>query len=169
MVPALWDSPDMNLGSSFDRRFEKTWGNPSWWNLVVVLPFVVLVTVCLYGLRADRTTAARERTAKGEIVSHDTPNHDRFGYQFGVDGKLYTGWAIPTTTDYQIGQQVLVYYDPVDPNKSQLGDFSENGSRIEGPVSFSLLAVFGVSLYIFLRRRAIRSSRPPLRNPPTPG
>ena len=148
----------MNFGS-FDRRIEDTWGNPSWWNLVVVLPFVVLVIVCLWGLRADRITAARERIANGQIVSHDPPNHNRFGYQFGLSGKMYTGWAIPPTSDYQIGQQVLVYYDSINPNKSQLDDFAKNRDRIAGSVSFCVFGICGVSLYIFLRRRAIRSSR----------
>lgn len=71
---------------------------------------------------------------------------------------MYAGWAIPSK-DYQIGQKVFVYYDPLDPNKSQLDDFAENGYRIIGPASFCLFVICGVSLYIFLRRRALRSNR----------
>lgn len=149
---------DMSLGSSFQTRFERTWGNPSWWNLLVVLPFALFVILALYDFRTDQITAAREQTVPGQIVSHDPPNHNRFGYQFTVNGKMYTGWAIPTT-DYQIGQKVLVYYDPRDPDKSQLDDFADNGYRIIGPVFFCLFGICGVSLYIFLRRRIIRSKR----------
>lgn len=72
---------------------------------------------------------------------------------------MYTGWAIPSTRDYKIGQQVLVYYDPLDPNKSQLGDFTENEYRILGPLSFCILGICGVALYILMRRREIHSSR----------
>jgi hypothetical protein len=150
---------NMTLGTSFGSRLERTWGNPSWWNLVAVLPWALFVIFGLYGLREDQMTAARQKTTCGQIVSHDPPNHNRFGYQFGVNGKMYAGWAIPATRDYQIGQQVLVYYDPLDPNKSQLADFAENGPRILGPVSFCLFGICGVALYILLRRRAIRSSR----------
>jgi hypothetical protein len=158
MVIGLRESADMSLGSSFETRFERTWGNPSWWNLLVVLPFALFVVLSLYDFRADQITAAREQTAFGQIVSHDPPNHNRFGYQFAVNGRMYTGWAIPST-DYQIVQKVLVYYDPLDPDKSQLDDFAENGYRLIGPASFCLFGVCGVSLYIFLRRRAIRSNR----------
>jgi hypothetical protein len=150
---------NMILGSSFGTRLDRTWGNPSWWNLLVVLPFAVLIIFDLYGLRADQITAAREQTTSGLIVSHDPPNHDRFGYQFKVNGTMYSGWAIPTTREYQIGQQVLVYYDPLDPNKSALADFAESEYRIVGPVTFCLFGICGVCLYIFLRRRAIRSWR----------
>jgi len=149
----------MSLGSSFETRFERTWNNPSWWNLLVVLPFALFVVLVLYDYKADQITAAREQTVLGQIVSHDPPNHNRFGYQFEVNGRIYSGWAIPTT-DFQIGQKVLVYYDPVHPDKSQLDDFANNAHRIFGPTSFCLFGIFGVSLYIFLRRRAIRYSHP---------
>jgi hypothetical protein len=158
MVIGPRESARMNVSSSFESRFERTWNNPSWWNLLVVLPFALCVIVSLYNCRADQITAAREQTAFGEIVSHDRPNHNRFGYQFAVKGRMYTGWAIPST-DYEIGQKVLVYYDPLDPDKSQLDDFAENGYRIIGPASFCLLGICGVSLYIFLRRRAIRANQ----------
>lgn len=149
----------MTLGSSFERRLERTWGKPSWWNLLAALPWALFVIFSLYGFRADQITAAREKTTSGQIVFHDPPNHDRFGYQFGVNGRMYTGWAIPSTRDYKIGQQVLVYYDPLDPNKSQLGDFTENEYRILGPLSFCILGICGVALYILMRRREIHSSR----------
>jgi hypothetical protein len=122
------------------------------------LPFALFVILSLYDFRADQITAAREQTAFGQIVSHDPPNHNRFGYQFAVNGRMHTGWAIPGS-DYQIGQKVLVYYDPLDPDRSQLEDFAENGYRILGPVSFCLLGICGVVVYICLRRRAIRSNR----------
>ena len=148
---------NMNLDTSFGSRLERTWGNPSWWNLVVVLPWALFVIFGLYGLREDQITAARQKTTFGQIVSHDPSNHNRFGYQFGVNGKMYAGWEIPATQDYQIGQQVLVYYDPLDPNKSQLADFADNRSRILGPVSFCLFGICAVALYILLRRRAVCS------------
>jgi hypothetical protein len=149
----------MILGASFGTRFDRTWGNPSWWNLLVVLPWAAFVILALCEFRADQITATREQIAFGQIVSHDPPNHNQFGYQFGVNGRIYTGWAIPSTRDYRIGQQVLVYYDPMDPNKSALADFADSGNRIVGPVSFCLFGILVVFLYIFLRRRAIRSNR----------
>jgi hypothetical protein len=43
MVLGPCESANMNLGSLFEARLERTWGNPSWWNLLVVLPWVVLI------------------------------------------------------------------------------------------------------------------------------
>jgi hypothetical protein len=157
MVSDSFECADMNFSSLFEPRFDRSWSNPSWWNLLVALPWVVLVLFDLYGFRTDQITAAREQTTSGQIISHDAPNHNRFGYQFGVNGKVYTGWASPSADEYQIGQKVLVYYDSLDPHKSALDDFAETGDRIVGPVSFCLFGISGVSLYIFLRRRAIHS------------
>jgi hypothetical protein len=123
------------------------------------LPWAALVVFCLFAFREDQITAAREQTTRGQIVSHDSPNHNRFGFQFEVNGRMYTGWAIPGTREYQIGQQVLVYYDSLDPNTSALADFADSGYRIVGPVSFCIFGICVVALYIFLRRRAIRSNR----------
>jgi len=164
MVIGLREPADMSLGSSFETRLKRSWGNPSWWNLLVVLPFALFVILALYDFRADQITAAREQTGFGQIVSHDAPNHNRFGYEFAVNGRMYTGWAIPGI-DYQIGQKVLVYYDPLNPDKSQLDDFADNEYRIIGPVSFCLFGICGVSLYIFLRRRAIHSKHRRLDGP----
>lgn len=50
---------NMKIGSSFGARLEQTWGNPSWWNLLVVLLWVVGMAFMLYGLRADKVTASR--------------------------------------------------------------------------------------------------------------
>jgi hypothetical protein len=124
-----------------------------------MLPWVLGVSFMIYGFRLDQITAAREQTTRGQIISHEPPNHDRYGYQFVVNGRVYSGWAIPETSEYKIGQQVLVYYDPLDPDKSALGDFAESRYRIIGPVAFCLCGMWGVSLFIFLRRRATRSSR----------
>jgi hypothetical protein len=151
----------MNLDSSFGARLGRTWGNPSWWNLLIMLPWVLGVGFMVYGFRVDQIKAAREQTTRGQIISHDPPNHDRYGYQFVVNGKVHSGWAIPETSEYKIGQQVLVYYDPLDPDKSALGDFAASGYRIIGPAAFCLCGICGVSLFIFLRRRSIRSARVP--------
>jgi hypothetical protein len=148
----------MSLGASFETRFQQTWDRrPSWWNLLVVWPFVVFVVLALCNFRTDQLTAAREQTVFGQIVSHDPPNHNRFGYQFEVTGRMYTGWAI-RATDYQIGQKVLVYYDSLNPKKNQLDDFAGNGYRMIGPTSLCLFGIVGVPLYIFLRQRALRSN-----------
>jgi hypothetical protein len=139
-----------------ETRFERSWGRPSWWNLLIVLPWVVGAVFLLYGFREDQRVAARERITQGVIDANEPSNHDRFEYRFSIDGKRYTGWEIPSRTEYQIGQQVVVFYDPLDPNKSALVDFAEAGDRIVGPVSFCAFGVTAVVLLIFIRRRATR-------------
>ena len=146
-------NPDNWLG-----RFKQTWGNPSWWSLLIALPWAIFVIFSLSGVRADQATASREQTIGGRIVSHDPPNHNRYGYEFVVNGRVYTGWSIPVNGEFKIGQQVLVYYDPLDPAKSQLDDFAENGYRIIGPVFACLCGICCVSVFIILQRRRARSN-----------
>jgi hypothetical protein len=94
--------------------------HPSWWNLLVTLPWSVGLVLLVDSGISDRMIAKRQRTTQGSITAHEPANHNRYGYVFSVNGKSYTGWESPRKDELQIGKQVLVYYDPSDPAKNAL-------------------------------------------------
>jgi hypothetical protein len=126
---------------------------PSWWKLVIVLPWVIgLIFSCAYW-KADLSIAKRERATSGVIVAHDKPNHSRYGYTYVVNQKTYHGWEIPHTVDFEIGQNVVVYYDPNNPSDSSLTEFAEASERQIAIVPILLIGISGVALAILLLRR----------------
>ena len=115
-----------------------------------------MLVLSLYEWNVDSKIAAREKTATGVITAHDPPNHNRYGYTFAVDGKGYSGWEIPHHVEEPIiGQEVMVYYDPLDPTKSALTDFDELSATSLGPVPLLLVGIGGVAVLIFVRRRHV--------------
>ena len=105
----------MTLGQVVDhveRQTKRTWANPSWWNLLVVLPWTIGTIFLIQEWRVDRDVASREQTTQGVITAHEPSNHNRYGYVFSVNGQSFTGWASPRKDQPEIGKQVLVYYDP---------------------------------------------------------
>jgi hypothetical protein len=133
--------------------FVEAWRNPSWWNLSIVMPWVLGAIFGLYRWGVNSSVAARERTVSGVITAHDPRNHDRYGYTFIVDGKSYRGWEIPEHAEPIMGQQVIVYYDPVDPTLSALTDFHELKWSFIGLVPLALIGAGTVARLIFVKRR----------------
>ncbi|HWX55092.1 MAG TPA: DUF3592 domain-containing protein [Verrucomicrobiae bacterium] len=127
--------------------------NPSWWNLFAFVPFILLAVFVIRQGVADREVAQREKTIVGTITVHDSANHNRYGYVFVIDGKSYTGWEIPLHAEPVIGQQVLVYYDPMDPNHNALNSFAELGANGLGPVPIVVVGIVAGTIFIFFRRR----------------
>jgi hypothetical protein len=106
----------------------------------------------------DRDIATREQTTQGVITAHEPENHNRFGYLFTVNGKSFTGWESPGKDGLEIGRAILVYYDPVNPNKNALTEFGDRGLNSLGPVPILLFGIGAVAWYITARRRKIRAS-----------
>ena len=88
----------------------------------------------IYGWHRGRVIAQRQQTTSGTIVTHEPANHNRYGYNFSVSDKPYSGWYSPGHNEPTIGQRVTVYYDPIDPNTSALDDFGELALQDLGPV-----------------------------------
>jgi hypothetical protein len=145
------------LGQTVDQATHK-WENPSWWNLLVVLPWTIGVILFVYQWNVDRRIATREQTTQGVITAHEPENHNRFGYVFSVNGKSFTGWESPGKDGLEIGRSVLVYYDPVNPNRNALTEFGDRGLNSLGPVPMMLFGIGAVAWYITARRRKIRAS-----------
>jgi len=137
----------------------RTWANPSWLNLLIVTPWVIGLAFLLYGSHSDRMIAKRQQTAPGTITAHDVPNHSRYGYTFAVNGQNYNGWHIPVGGEsFEIGQHIVVYYDPSFPTTNGLTDFSEAAARNSGPVPLLVIGISGVA--IFILRDVANSSDP---------
>jgi hypothetical protein len=146
------------IADYLQERFDRTWNHPSWWNLLIVLPWGLGVALAIHEWSVDRTVAKREKITNGTITGHEPANHNRYGYSFSVNGKSYSGWESPRKEEPHIGQQVTVFYDPVDPTKNALTDFAELETNSLGPVSMLLLGMGAVALFIRYRRRRARSA-----------
>ncbi|MGA3372847.1 MAG: DUF3592 domain-containing protein [Terracidiphilus sp.] len=131
------------------NRISRDWDPPSWRALYIAFPWMIGLVFSLYCIVRNEAVAVRERTTYGIIRKHEPANHNSFGYEFSVNGKIYTGWQIPAT-EYEIGQSVLVYYDPHDPTTSSLYSFSEGNF---GPPIFCFVGITVVAVVIFALRR----------------
>jgi hypothetical protein len=100
-----------------------------WLSLLIVTPWMIGAALGIYGWHRDRVIAQRQQTTSGTILTHEPGNHDRYGYNFSVSDKPYSGWYTPENNEPTIGQRVTVYYDPIDPNTSALDDFGELALR----------------------------------------
>jgi len=117
-----------------------------WWSLFIVTPWMIGAALGIYGSHRDRVIAHRQQTTSGTILTHEPGNHNRYGYNFSVSDKPYSGWYTPEHSEPTIGQRVTVYYDPIDPNTSALDDFGELALRDLGPVP----AEIGGSLLVII-------------------
>ncbi len=135
------------------NRTSRYWSPPSWRNLLITVPWVIGLIFFLYSSVSDQAIAGREHTTYGIIRAHEPANHNRFAYEFSVNGKPYTGWEIPAR-EYEIGQRVLVYYDPLDPTTSSLDSFVRAADQNLGPVFFCAAGTIAVLVIIIVRRRA---------------
>jgi len=125
----------------------------------VVLPWIIGTVLFVYEWNVDRGIATREQTTQGVITAHEPANYNRFGYVFSVNGKTFTGWESPGKDGLDIGKQVLVYYDPLNPSKNALTEFGDLGMNSLGPVPRMLFGIGAVASYIKARRRKVKLVR----------
>jgi Protein of unknown function (DUF3592) len=147
------------IADRIERDVTRTWANPSWWNLFVVLPWVIGATLLIHEWKVERNIAAREQTTYGVITSHEPKNHNRYGYAFSVDEKTFNGWESPKKDELEIGKQVLIYYDPRDPARNALTDFGDLSISSLGPVPAMLFGVGALAWYISTQRRRTNKDR----------
>jgi hypothetical protein len=149
----------MSIGNAIDEMVEKTsrtWSHPSWWNLLVVLPWVLGLAFLIQEARTESQIAGRQQTTSGMVTAHEPSNHNRYGYRFQVNGKTYDGWQSPGNDELAIGKQVIVFYDPQNPTRSALTDFHDLSISSLGPVPMLLFGIGGVALFILNKRRRIK-------------
>src|SRR5258708_26246943 len=145
----------MTQGQRVDKAI-RILANPTWWNLFVVLPWAIGAIFLIHEWKVDRDVASREQTTLGLITTHEPSNHNRYGYVFTVNGISFTGWESPKNVELEIGKQVVVYYDPQNPNKNALTEFRDLGMTALGPMPTMLFGIGAVAWYIGRRRRQKR-------------
>jgi hypothetical protein len=119
--------------------------------LLIAVPWAIGLAFFLFSPRPYEKAATRQQMTTGIVLTHDAGNHNRYGYQFAVGGKTYSGGQSPKN-DLQIGQSVVVYYDPLNPALNSLYDFRD-GENTLGPVVALSLGIAAIVLFIFLKRR----------------
>jgi hypothetical protein len=142
--------------ATWTERLSDRWTNPSWWNLLIALPWAIGLVIFVFGWNKDRDVASRERSVDGVVTAHDPANHNRYTYTFVVQGKSYTGQDIPRHADPVLGRPVLVYYDPLSPEKNALTDFDELSGSALGPALFATIGIGTLAAVIVVRRRQFR-------------
>jgi hypothetical protein len=133
----------MDLNQHFSSR----------WAYLLLAPWVIGGVFMIYHSRQGDHVAARQRTAQGTIIAHEPQNHDRYGYSFSVEGRVYRGWDSVLNRAFTLGQRVQVYYDPADPETNALQDFAHRSLDALAPVPFLVFASVGVFGTIFIVRR----------------
>ena len=133
---------------------------PSWWSLLILLPFLAMLLWSIHRSRTDFEMAQRQSVELATIHSHDPPNPHRYGYIFFVNETQYTGWAYPSAKiNYSLGERVGIHYDPIDPTENLPKSYEEAGERDLFFVPFCLLIAATLPLFIFFRRSALRKRR----------
>jgi Protein of unknown function (DUF3592) len=99
----------------------------------------------------DWKTWRNEATTSGIVVAHDLPNHNQYQFEYAMSGHRYYSWHQGTTDcdagEINVGKTILVYYDPIHPEKADLCSFRgaiRNDLQILGLLSgmLVLIAVF---------------------------
>ena len=106
------------------KKDNHTWANPSWWFLLVMLPWAIGVIGSIYGWEVDRNIALREATADGVITAHHPEDHNTYDYRFRVNGTNFTGCDRSRKDLLKLGESVTVYYDTRNPHENAMTDFS---------------------------------------------
>jgi hypothetical protein len=112
----------------------------------------------------DRKTWRNEATTSGIVVAHDPPNHNQYEFEYAIASQRYYSWHQGTVTcdagELNIGKTVLVYYDPMHPEKADLCSFRgaiENDLQILGLLS-GMLVLTAVFTTVKQRRNNRRRS-----------
>jgi len=121
--------------------------------LLGVLPWVLGLTYQIYEWRTDVQVAVRQEMTSGIVTDHRPSNHDMYAYDFSVNGRRYTGWQTPRSSELAIGKTVTVYYDPQNFNKNSLVNFSDLGTESLRPVPLLLFGIGAVGLFVWYKRR----------------
>jgi hypothetical protein len=139
----------MNIGMK--RTSFASWANPTWGNLLITLPWGIGILAAVLGWSADHTIAKRERTTTGVITAHKASRSDRYLYTFSANGEKLEG-SSGADDQHNVGDQVTVFYDPIDPNKSDLRDYKDLALRNFALVPFALIGIAGITWYIWYAR-----------------
>ncbi len=125
--------------------------NP-WWALILALPFAFGLAFLIPESLQDSAIGSRQNMATGKVTAYDPYNHDSCRYTFTAQGRQFTAIGSCPTHPGVVGAKVPVYFDPADPTKSSLEDFSKVSKRKQGVVFVMIFGVCGVTAFVFLSK-----------------
>ena len=110
----------------------------------------------------DRKSWRNEATTSGVVVAHDLPNHNQYQFEYAISGQRYYSWHQGTVTcdagEIYVGKTVLVYYDPMHPDKADLCSF--RGAITNDLQILGLLSGMLVLTAVFIGRQQKRKNSP---------
>jgi hypothetical protein len=96
----------------------------------------------------------RGESVWGTVKTKDKENHRTIGYVYSVDEREYSGtgqsgFGNPDFEEIRIGEDVIVIYDPQNPEKSYLG-YPEYELAANGRAASFLAYIFSAVSFIFI-------------------
>ena len=122
----------------------------------VAAVLMMLAGVCLvldYGslheLNRNRAVAPRQQSTTGTVTGGPA-GRNSYSYTFAVGGTSYSDWGAISGPGANVGQQVVVYYDPLAPTVNGLDRFEYSSRRFEWDIGFglSILSLVAVAIAV---------------------
>ena len=143
----------LSLWQRFLGRVEQeheAWRRGSLLCMLPIMPLVLGGLLGVYRWHTDSVVSQREKMTMAAITSQAA--NRRFGYQFSVDAKSYTGWS-PPKQGMSIGQKIPVFYDQAHPEVNSPEDFARSSVAWLGFGTIGLVAGVTLIVIVFRNRR----------------
>ncbi len=118
-------------------------------SVVIIGVVIVVFGIVTVSQHTENYLEATAKVTKVTDLPYDEDDGIRYDveFTFTVDGKEYTGVLSNMSGVYQVGEDITVFYDPSDPNRTS----TTKAGNIIGPIMIgvgALVAVVGVVIII---------------------
>lgn len=145
--PPVLDNPVVTLFEFFySKQQRRNWN--SWWSLYMAAPCAFGLLLLVPTTLQDAAIGNRQQTTAGIITAYEPNNHDSCRYAFSAQGKQFGGIDGCPRHPGAVGSTVKVYFDPTNPAKSVLEDFSVRGRRNRPLIYLCAIEVAAVFLFV---------------------
>jgi hypothetical protein len=111
----------------------------------MTFPLLVGLVHGLYSSWLASSLGAHEATTSGQVTAYEPSNHNSCRYTFTFFERQYVGMdSSPTATPAApaiVGDQVMVYFNEIDPTKNALEDFNARSHRVRRLVPIYALGI----------------------------
>lgn len=155
----------MIIGMKYAAKRAELFGRAGGWRTLAAVAGIALLAFLIIG-RADRPRYRRLQAegvgTDGWVTAKDLIGRKKVHYSFMADGRLYSGVGRPgygnrEFEELSVGDKVIVFYLPKDPDVSSLGDPKEHLRDQDRDIVLSLLIFIPVILW-FLSRELKRAA-----------
>lgn len=144
---------DKNLISRIEEKLNSFWGRVAiamviWCSLAYGIHYLISsLNMPLFDSLSKRGTET-----KGKVLEKFPNNHETVKFSFFVNGKEYinighAGYGNPPFESLAVGQNVIVFYDPMAPTNSALGNPKDE--RHNELIALTLATIFIPTFVIF--------------------